>query len=460
MSPRFRIPTFCLLLSAAALTLRAAPHIVIFLADDMSRADVSVYNPRSGIKTPNIERVARAGMTLTHAFVASPSCAPSRAALLTGLLPPRNGAMFNHTAPDAALKKWPEYFRAAGYETVSFGKTAHGATVRDYGFDFVSHAGQPFSERIPAAIDWLEKRKAEKPLCLLVGTNWPHTPWPEHSDYPSGEIALPPSQVDTPETRAWRARYAQAVTEADRELGLIYDAARRTLGEDTLFIFSSDHGSAFPFGKWNLYDDSLRVPLVVAWPGKVAPGSRSDAMVSWVDLLPTCLEAAGARPPATGRAPGQIDGRSFLAVLRGGKSAHRDSIYATHSGDGTMNEYPIRAFRTRDWKYIRNLAPAAEHHTHIDKATNEHAGGYWPSWVEKAKTDRAAAAIVARYHHRPAEELYDLRADPWELNNLSTSSAHATRLAELRSQLDAAMAANGDRGLTTEQVRKPAAKKK
>lgn len=447
-------------LVARAAETKRAPHIVIFLADDMSWADVPLNHPQSGIRMPNVERLARAGMTFSHAFVASPSCAPSRAALLTGLVPPRNGAMFNHSAPDAAIKKWPAYFREAGYEVVSFGKTGHGATVRDYGFDLASHIGQPFSERIPAAVDWLEKRPAGRPLCLLVGTNWPHTPWPDHSDYQPGKVSLPPNQIDTPETRIARTRYAQAVSEADREMGLLYDAARRALGEDTLFIFTSDHGSAFPFGKWNLYDDSLRVPLVIAWPGKIAADAKSGAMVSWLDLLPTLLEAAGAKPPPVGNAPGQIDGRSFFTVLRGEARTHRDFIYATHSGDGTMNEYPIRAIRTRDWIYVRNLTPGAEHHTHIDKATNEHAGAYWPSWTEKAKSEPVAAATVSHYHHRPAEELYDLRHDPWELKNLAFDPAQADRLRDLREQLDASMLAAGDEGLATEKSRRPPAKKK
>src|SRR5207253_2671745 len=119
MRPRFLVVLFALLTAlGGAAAVNRPPHIVIFLTDDMSWADVSLYNSRSGINTPNIERVSRAGMTFTHAFVASPSCAPSRAALLTGLLPPRNGAMFNHSAPDAAWKKWPAYFREVGYETV------------------------------------------------------------------------------------------------------------------------------------------------------------------------------------------------------------------------------------------------------------------------------------------------------------------------------------------------------
>jgi uncharacterized sulfatase len=106
--------------------------------------------------------------------------------------------------------------------------------------------------------------------------------------------------------------------------------------------------------------------------------------------------------------------------------------------------------RTREWKYIRNLDPAAEHHTHVDKAAAGDGRDYWDSWAEKAKTDPAAAAVVRRYHKRPAEELYDLRADPWELKNLAADPAHAATRKKLSADLDAWMKADGDEGMKTE----------
>lgn len=422
------------------------PPIVVFLADDLGWAECSPYGGRE-IPTPNMARLAADGMTLTHAFVASPSCAPSRAALLTGLDPMRNGAMLNHARPRAGLKTWPAYFHDLGYEVVSFGKTAHYNQVIGYGFDFASHYRYHEDDCVEAAVAWLANRKSERPLCLLVGTNWPHVPWPDPAAGDSAGGKLPPNLVDTPPTRRARARYAAAVARADRDLGLVYDAARRHLGAETLFVFSSDHGAQFPFGKWNGYDVGIRTPLIVAWRGRVAPGSTSDVIVSWIDLLPTCLEAAGGPPP-----PG-ITGRSFLGVLRGKRASHRDAVFVTHSADGNMNRYPLRAVRTRRWKYIRNLDPAAEHHTHIDLGRAGSDGReYWDSWVDAARTDPAAAATVRRYHHRPAEELYDLAADPWELSNLAADRSHAATLARLRADLDAWMAAQGDEGLATERA--------
>jgi uncharacterized sulfatase len=421
----------------------ARPPIVVFLADDLGWAECSPYGGRE-IPTPNMGRVAAEGMNFTHAFVASPSCAPSRAALLTGLDPMRNGAMLNHARPRAGIKTWPDYFHDLGYEVVSFGKTAHYAQVTGYGFDHASHYKYHQDDCVEAAVAWLSERKSDRPLCLLVGTNWPHVPWPAAEARP--DRAPPPNLVDTPATRRAWDRYAAAVARADRDLGMMYDAARERLGPDALFVFSGDHGAQFPFGKWNGYDVGIRTPLIVAWSGRVAPGSRSDALVSWIDLLPTCLEAAGGEPPEG------IGGRSFLDVALGKRADHRDAVFVTHSGDGEMNRYPLRAARDRRWKYIRNLDPDAEHHSHIDLAKPVDGRSYWDSWVEAAKTDPAAAAVVRRYHRRPAEELYDLEADPWELSNLAADPAHAETLAKLRAEVDAWMKAQGDEGLATERA--------
>lgn len=442
-----RLPSAAFLLALATPAFAAdKPNVVLFLADDLGWADCSPYGGKE-VPTPNMERLAKDGVTLTHAFVASPSCAPSRAALLTGLDPVRNGAMLNHARPKADLKKWPAYFQDLGYEVVAIGKVAHYAQVTEYGFDHASHFKYHEDDCVGAAVEWVAARKPGKPLCLLVGTNWPHVPWPGESKIDPATLKLPPTFVDTKETRLARARYLAAVANADRDLGLVYDAARGHLGTDTLFVFTADHGSQFPFGKWNGYDAGIRTPLIAAWPGKIKPGATSAAMVSWLDLLPTCLGAAGGKPPEG------LGGKSFLGVLRGEKDSHRDQVFVTHSGDGSMNRYPLRAVRTRDWKYVRNLDPAAEHHTHVDLGKAGTDGrGYWDSWAAKAKTDPAAAAVVNRYHTRPAEELYDLAADPWERNNLAADPKHAAKLKALRADLDAWMTDTGDHGLATEKA--------
>ncbi len=434
----------CLSVLAAVLvpnTLQAAakPDIVVFLTDDQSQLDTSIYGKR-GMKTPNAERLAAAGVTFNNAYVASPTCAPSRAALLTGLMPARNGAEPNHARPRPEIKKWPAYFQELGYEVVAYGKVSHYKHTVDYGFDSFAHDTFHDHEAIPAAVKFLADRDREstRPLCLMVGSNWPHVPWPKESAFDPAALRLPETSVDTTATREARTKLAAAVKNADDDLGTIYDAARKSLDDKAIFLWSSDHGTQWPFGKWNCYEEGVRVPLIVDWPGVTKPGSRSDAVVSWIDFLPTLLEAVG------GQAPADIDGESFTSVLRGESDKHRDRIFTTHSGDGNLNIYPIRALRVGNWKYIMNLHPEFAFATHIDLPADLGRTKYWESWEEAAKSDPNAAEIVKRYHARPADELYELSSDPHEQKNLAADPEHVSRVKEMQAEVEAWMEKQGD----------------
>jgi N-sulfoglucosamine sulfohydrolase len=422
-----------LVLLLSCITAPARPHIVVFIADDHGHLDSEVYGAKD-VRTPNMLRLAKAGMTFTHCFVASPSCAPSRAAMLTGLMPARNVAEANHSKPRPEIKKLPAYFQELGYEVAGFGKVAHYNHDRDYGFD---HYDKNHAPEVVRA--FLDQRDKAKPLCLFVGAHAPHVPWTSNVTYTAEAVRIPATHVDTPATRNFRAAYYTDVTKADAELGGIYDLARAQLGTNTLFVYTSDHGAQWPFGKWNLYDAGIRVAFIAERPGVIAPGSRTDAMVSWIDILPTLVELAGGSPPR------DLDGRSFARVLRGETREHRDRIFSTHSGDGRMNVYPMRSVRTRDWKYILNLHPEFKYTTHIDAAQDRDGVKYWRTWEAAGQTNAAAGRIVERYHARPKEELYDLRSDPLEQENLAVQNAHAARLKQCREEVEQWMALQGDK---------------
>jgi N-sulfoglucosamine sulfohydrolase len=420
------------------------PNIVVFIADDHGVLDSSVYGA-TDIKTPNSERIARQGLVFTRAFVASPSCAPSRAALLTGLMPARNGAEANHSKPRPDIKTLPRYMQELGYEVVSFGKVAHYKHTLDYAFDHFAHDTFHDHRAIPAALKWLTERTSTKPLCLFVGSNWPHVPWPEVPTNKTTSASLPPALIDTKETRHARSAYIAAVERMDAELGQVHDAVTMRLGTNTLFVHTSDHGAQLPFAKWNCYDAGIRTSLLVSWPGMVKPGARTDAMVSWIDLLPTFIEVGG------GKAPAEIDGRSFLSVMLSKTNSHRDRIFSTHSADGKMNVYPMRSIRTAQWKYILNLHPEFRFTTHIDREPRVsnaagYWGSYWQSWRARAATDGSAKQTLQKYHTRPAEELYDLAADPHEMHNLAASPAQAERMHALRGEMKQWMRDQGDNG--------------
>jgi arylsulfatase A-like enzyme len=416
---------------------------VLFLADDHGYFDSSVYGSKV-VRTPNMARLAAAGMTFANAFSASPTCVPSRSVISTGLLPARNGAERNHSGVGPGIRTLPSYLKAAGYHVAHFGKS-HFQPRESFDWEWVPSeikGGRLNNDLDTAALQhWLEAREDTRtPLCLIVGGHSPHVYWRANVGYDPAFVELPPTFVDTPETREARTQYYSDIGNADRQLGQAYDLVKKHLGANTLFIYTSDNGAQWPFAKWSLYDAGIRLPFIASWPGIVRPGAHTDAMISFCDLLPTFLEVAGADPP-----PG-IDGRSFAGVLRGTTRSHRTEITASHSGDGDMNVFPMRCLRTRQFKYILNLHPEFEYTTHIDRADPADGRAYFDSWVERAKTDAKAAAVVRRYHEHPREELYDVVADPHETKNLAAGSKHAATLQRMRARLESIMREQGDQG--------------
>jgi uncharacterized sulfatase len=419
------------------------PNIVLFVADDLTVTDNGPYGSKR-VRTPNLDRLAAQSMRFDRAFAASPTCVPSRAALYTGLMPFRNGAHPNHSQSNEGVKSLAHYFQQLGYLTAQAGKR-HFNPASVFPFEIIrnSEVPEPGFESKPALrldlnttpVDkWLADAGKNKPFFLIVADHSPHVVWADKAEYKPEEVDIPPSHIDTPETRAARARYYTDITKMDRNLGdVLASLDKHGLAENTIFIFTSDQGAQWPFSKWTVYDAGIRVPLLVRWNGVIKPGSVTDALVSLVDVVPTFIEAAGGEPP---EGPEGLDGRSFINVLRGHSQTHREYIFATHTGDGEWNRNPARAARTGRYKLILNLAPEITYTTHIDLA-KDHDGGreYWPSWEELAKTDRRAAAVIDRYRNHPREEFYDLATDPYEVHNLIGDQKYADIIADLRARL-------------------------
>ena len=412
------------------------PDIVVYLADDLSASDLAIYGGKD-IETPSIDALAAEGITFDRAFVASPACAPSRAALLTGLMPARNGAEENHTFPREGTLRLPRILNQLGYQTAAFGKVAHQKSAANYGFEVIDL--QKDIPQVRASVTrFLENRNDPRPLALFVGVSNPHVPWPSQSTVTPSAINLPPKLLDTPQTRVQRSRYLQEVKDLDAYLGELRALTDKHLSKEKLFVFSSDHGAQFPFGKWTLYDEGIRVPFIITHSGTIQAGSRTDAMVSWIDLLPTLIEICGGTVPQT------IDGRSFLQVLTGESDSHRDRIFTTHSGDKLMNVYLSRSVRTDRYKLIWNPHPEFAFTTHIDLLLRETSGDYFKEWTDRAKTDQQAARVVASHHGRPEFELFDLENDPYEQNNLADSERMRDVREGLLSELNTWIKDQGD----------------
>ena len=399
------------------------PNIVVFISDDLGRLETSIHGSTE-VRTPTMDRLAADGMTFENAYVASPSCCPNRFSLLTGMMPARHGGHPNHSQVKDGTKFLPPILAQMGYHVASFGKVAHGRR-RFEGCDFHSPRPREMSQDVGEYFSE-KNHDIDEPVCLLVGDRRPHVAWTKESSYDPAKLTLPPYFIDTPETREHWARYLTDITGMDEEMGRLYDFARRELGDNFIFLFTSDHGGQWPRGKWNLYDSGTRVPMVVVWPEQIEAGVRTDAMVSWVDIIPTLIALAG------GQTSDDIDGRSFADVLLGKATSHRSRILTTHTGDGVMNIFPMRSVRVGDYKYIHNLRADAYHTNHSDRLRKDGAGAYWDSWDQAAKTDRRAAEIVNRYYTRPSEELFDLKLDPLELNNLADDPRYENKLADLK----------------------------
>lgn len=430
------------------------PNIVIYLSDDHGWEYLGCYG-NTDIQTPNLDRIADEGIRFTHAFTPSPTCAPSRSTLYTGLYPARHGAMGNHTECHPHLESLPKLLRQLGYRVAIAGKT-HVKPTELFDFEYISgflpkreeHHRKYRAEGLDTASveDFLSIHRREnpnQPICLILGDCNPHVTWEPNKIYDPNILSLPPYIVDTPITRKALANYYQDITTMDNRIGDVDRMLERhEYIDDTLFIYTTDHGSEWPHCKWTLYDTGIRLPFIARWQGEIPAATVTDAMISHVDLLPSLLDVAGGEPS------NQMDGSSFKNVLCGLQQTFRDRIYGTHTRDGNMNVFPQRCVRDCQYKYILNLIPEnrwTTHFTEIEGIPESHAE-VWNSWVEKAKRDPKTAELVYRTQHHPVEELYDVRSDPYELNNIAFEEASHHILEEMRVDVQGWMQSQGDEG--------------
>ena len=424
------------------------PNIVLFISDDFSWHDAGPFGSPDA-HTPRLDALAKESMRFDAAFAASPTCTPSRSSMYTGLYPMRNGAHANHSVIHDGIRTLPAYMRELGYRVVIAGKTHFGPRSA-FPFEYLadSNVMPPGKKAVlwtdlnTAAVEkLLASHDQSKPLCLVVCSHSPHVYWMDNDGtYDPAKLKLPPYLLDTPETRFAMCKYLTDVSHMDQQLGDVLDSlAKHGYADDTLFIYTADQGAQWPFGKWNVYDAGIRVPLMIRWPGVIKGGSNSAALVSLVDLLPTFIETAG------GTAPKDLDGRTLVPLLRGQSDRVHDEVFAAHTGDGQMNRSPQRCIRTKQYKLIENLASENVYKTHIDAAAGPDGRDYWNSWLRLADGgDAHAKQVIEHYQHRPPEELYDLQADPYELKNLIDDPAYSSVAKELREKLKAWRLQQGD----------------
>jgi N-sulfoglucosamine sulfohydrolase len=417
------------------------PNILFVLADDWSWPHAGVYGDKT-IHTPNFDRVAREGMLFNHCFSAAPSCTPSRAAMLTGQYPHRleEGGNLWGTLP----KKYPIYpdlLEKAGYHVGLWGKGWGPGDFRPGGYT-QNPAGKPYR----GFGQFLKSVPEGKPFCFWLGSHHPHRPYVKGSGAKAGleidSVRVPPMWPDVPEVRSDILDYYESSQQFDAQLGdalkLLEQAGKL---RNTIVLVSGDNGWPFPRGKCNLYDAGTRQPLAVMWPAKIRAGQTCDDFINMMDFAPTFLEAAGVKPPA------EMTGRSFLGLLTGDeKPGSRNTVFVERERHADVRPgnlgYPMRAIRTREWLYIRNLKPDRwpagdpQRWVSVGPFGDVDAGPTKQFILDHRDDPKYAAFFTLSFAKRPPEELYDVRADPNDLHNLATDPAHQARHHELAGQLD------------------------
>jgi uncharacterized sulfatase len=409
--------------------------------------------------TPNLDRLAAEGARFDAAFASAPVCAPARSAIMTGCFPTAIGTMHMRTkaVPPPEVRLVPEYFRAAGYYTTNNVFTDFQVEVPPTVFDECSPAAhwrnrpdpdQPFF----AAFHGMATHESQIYLDeAAFAAATAHVGEADRHDPAAAPV--PPYYPDTEVFRTAIARYADLITEMDAWVGgILAQLEEDGLAEDTIVVFWSDHGRGMPRAKRWPNEAGLREPLIVRWPGRIAPGTVGSDLVHTMDLAPTMLAAAGLPVPT------HMHGVPFLR--EDGSVVESPNDY-TYAGRDRMDEAEdtSRTVRDRRYRYIRHYHPdrSGMPHTHYPdhlaawaelrrlhfEEAKQLAQGLTPDQLTPLQRSLVAAS-------RPAEELYDLAADPHETRNLAADPAHASTLARLRQALQAWQDRHGDLGLIPE----------
>ncbi len=475
------------------------PNILLIMADDMNWDSPGFAGGVMPDATPHLDRLASQSLYFTKAHVTVAVCQPSRQSLMTGLYPPNNGALgFKPIAP--GVPTLSGLLSDQGYFNAVYGKIGHMQPVQQFRWDMVEGdldkretlaLGRDPEFAYQCTKEFIRKAKAAgKPFFINANAADPHRPFHGSNDekgrfkhllndypdpskvYRAGEVPVPGFLPDLPGIRRGMAEYASSVRRADDVVGATLRALKESGEEDnTIVIFLSDNGMPFLFGKWDVYNNSTRTPLLVRWPGHVKPGRDDEHFVSAVDLMPTLLEVAGVK------APEKLDGRSLLPLFEGQPvydwrdvlvTGHYEAVLygfaiknlARHqnktveqfhkeyeekgwvvreNSDGTM-DLPInkRAIHVGEFVYIYN--PWSIH-----KMENRGESGEALQGMKKAAaTDAAIKERLDFYLNRVPEEFYHESKDPHCLDNLIDNPEFATRVKAARGLMQRWMDANGD----------------
>ncbi len=410
------------------------PNVLWIYGEDLS-PDLGCYGT-SAVRTPNIDRLASEGTRYTNAFVTCPVCSPSRSALITGTYQTAFDAHNHRSNRDkplrADMRLITDCFTEAGYFTCNSPGPPYSRPGKT---DFNFQRERPFE-----GIDWKGRAEAQ-PFYAQINIPDTHRVFKPDLERPISPeaVELPPYYPDHPLTRKDWALYLESIQILDKKVGRILDRLdSEGLTENTIIFFLSDHGRAHVRCKQFLYDGGIHIPLIVRWPGHIESDSVSEQLISGVDIAPTTLALAGIE------VPNFMQGQIFA----GPKATSRNAIFAARDRcDGTDDR--IRCVRTQRYKLIRNYHPERPY-----MQFNAYKKQQYPLWslmpLLSKKGELTPVQQQFMQETRPVEELYDLEADPYEVNNLAADSDYGLLCSELAARLDTWMAETRDMGETPE----------
>lgn len=392
------------------------PNIVLFISHDTGR-HLGCYG--ADVDTPHLNRLAQQGVMFTHAFCTAPQCSPSRGSLITGLDPHRHGLIgLAHRGfrlrPGVAVL--PRLLAETGYSTHLFGIQHETDRQRpeELGYQHAHPTKDNSCESLtPAVLSFLASAP-KQPFFLSIGSFETHRQFPRASSVPRG-LRVPPFLPDVPEVRQDVADLNESVRRVDNAVGHIVDALQKhRLWDNTLFLYTTDHGIAFPGAKATLYEPGIAIALILHG-ADFTGGKRIEGMVSNVDILPTLCELVGISPPT------DIDGKSLLPLVRAKVPYIRRHLFIEQTYHAAYD--PMRGVRTERYKYIRSFARRPFWlPPNVDN-------GYTKDWYKQNRPE-------VFQQPRPAELLFDLQADPLERNNLADAPEHAQLLGQLRQLIE------------------------
>ncbi len=400
-------------------------NILVIVTHDTGR-HLGCYD--RGAPSPNLDKIAEEGIKFSNAFCTAPQCSPSRASMLSGLMPHRHGLIgLAHRGfrlrQDVLLL--PKLLSESGYNTYLFGlqHETQWNRVAELGYQNVRRPdGLSCAKVTPLLLKFLEDNPPQ-PFFAMVGFSETHRPFPKATVSLDG-IKVPEFLPDVPEIRQDIADLNESVRRVDESVGQILEMLKRTrLLDNTLVIFTTDHGIAFPGAKATLFDPGIEIALLMLGPDEFSGGKVINAMVSNADLMPTICEVAGIEPPKG------LDGKSLIPLIQGKNDKIHEHLFVELTYHAAYD--PMRGIRTEEFKYIRSFS--ARPFWLPPNVDN----GLTKDWYRK---NRGEVFEVLR----PREMLFDLRNDPLERKNVANDEAYADVLKKLRTLVEQKMRDDDD----------------